>query len=131
MVKLKDLSDDNFILYASSNYNNPHYLTSEFQEDIIRIKYVKRLLKKYRLTKEIKERLVLNHIIILANMFGVEAIVNILFFKVDKEDYTTLKTFLLYLNYMPSQLNITFNKQFINNRDIGVDLELAKKLREI
>jgi hypothetical protein len=126
-----DLSNESFLLYAAKVYDNPHYLTSEFQEDILRIKYVKRLLKKYRLTKDIKERLVLNHIIILANMFGVEPTVNMLFFRVDREDYATLKTFLLYLNYMPSQLNVTFNKKFINNSDIGVDIELAKRLREI
>jgi hypothetical protein len=126
-----DLCNESFLLYAAKVYDNPHYLTSEFQEDILRIKYVKRLLKKYRLTKDIKERLVLNHIIILANMFGVEPTVNMLFFRVDREDYATLKTFLLYLNYMPSQLNVTFNKKFINNSDIGVDIELAKRLREI
>ena len=105
-----DLNDGNFLIYAAKCYDRPHILQSEFEDDLKRIKYVKRLLRKYRQTGEFKERLVLNHVIILSNVFGVEATTNMLFFKVDQEDYPLLKTILIYLNYMPSRLNVTFDK---------------------
>lgn len=126
-----DLCDDNFLIYAAKSYDRPHMLQSEFDEDLSRIKYIKRLLKKYRQTGEFKERLVLNHIIILSNCFGVESTVNMLFFKCDKEDYPLLKTILLFLNYLPENLKITFNKYHIRQQEIPVDLEIANKLRNL
>ena len=92
-----DLNDDNFLIYAAKSYDRPHMLQSEFEEDINRLKYIKRLLRKYRQTGEFKERLILNHVIILSNVFGVEAATNMLFFKIDDEDYPILKTILIYL----------------------------------
>ena len=89
------------------------------------------LLRKYRQTGEFKERLVLNHVIILANVFGVEATVNMLFFKVDQEDYPLLKTILIFLNYLPTHLNATFDKYYIRQEEIPVDLEIAGRLRTI
>lgn len=126
-----DLNDGNFLIYAAKHYDRPHILQSEFEDDLRRIKYVKRLLRKYRQTGDCKERLILNHIIILSNVFGVEAAVNMLFFKVDKEDYAVLKTFLLFLNYLPTNLKITFDKYYVIQEDITVDIEIAKRLREI
>ena len=104
---------------------------SEFEEDLKRIKYVKRLLRKYRQTGDFKERLVLNHVIILSNVFGVEATVNMLFFKVDSEDYPLLKTILIFLNYMPKRLTVSFNKYRIRQEEILVDLDIANKLRNL
>jgi hypothetical protein len=126
-----DLNDGNFLIYAAKHYDRPHIIQSEFEDDLNRIKYVKRLLRKYRQTAEFKERLVLNHVIILANVFGVEATTNMLFYRVDKEDYPLLKTILIYLNYMPIHLNVTFDKYYVRQEEIPVDLSIADKLRKI
>lgn len=126
-----DLNDDNFLIYAAKAYDKPTIVSREFEDDLSRLKYVKRLLRKYRQSGDLRERLILNHIIILANVFGVEATVNMLFFKVDNEDYPPLKTILLFLNYMPDRIPVTFNKYQLKQADITVDLEVAKKLREI
>lgn len=126
-----DLNDDSFYLYAAKCYDRPNIIQSEFDEDLHRIKYVKRLLKKYRQTGEFKERLILNHMIILSNCFGVEPAVNMLFFKVDEDDYPLLKTILLYLNFMPDHFKITFHKYTIRQQEIPVDLHIAEKLRNL
>ena len=126
-----DLNDGNFLIYAAKSYDRPHMLQSEFEEDINRIKYIKRLFRKYRQTGEFKERLVLNHVIVLANVFGVEAATNMLFLKVDEEDYPLLKTILIYLNYLPSHLKVTFHKYYVRQEEIPVDLKIANILRTI
>ena len=126
-----DLNDGNFLIYAAKYYDRPHILQSEFEDDLKRIKYVKRLLRKYRQTGEFKERLVLNHIIILSNVFGVEPTVNMLFFKVDQEDYPLLKTILIFLNYLPIHLKVSFDKYYIRQEEIPVDLDIASRLRQI
>ena len=78
------LSDDNFLLYAIKSYDNPSCISiEEFYDDLNRIKYIKRLFNKYDLKKSLKDRLLLNHILILNNVFGVEACSRILFFKIE------------------------------------------------
>ena len=126
-----DLNDDNFDIYAAKHYDRPHIITSEFEDDLRRIKYVKRLLRKYKQSGDFKERLILNHVIILSNVFGVEPTVNMLFFKVDQEDYKSLKTILLFLNYLPTHFKVTFNKYYIRQEEILVDLSIASRLRNI
>lgn len=126
-----DLNDGNFLIYAAKYYDRPHILQSEFEEDLKRVKYVKRLIKKYRQTGEFKERLILNHVIILSNVFGVEATVNILFFKIDSEDYPILKAILMFLKYMPDKFTVSFNKYHIRQTEIAVDLSVVEKLRNI
>ena len=126
-----DLHDENFLIYAAKHYDRPHIIQSEFEDDLKRIKYVKRLLRKYRQTGDCKERLILNHIIILSNVFGVDATVNMLFFKTDAEDYPVLKTFLLFLQFMPDNLSVSFDKYYVIQKDITVDIHIAKRLREI
>jgi hypothetical protein len=126
-----DLNDANFLIYAAKHYDRPHIIQSEFEDDLKRIKYVKRLLRKYRQTGDFKERLVLNHVIILANVFGVEAATNMLFFKVDEEDYPLLKTILIYLNYLPTHFKVTFYKYYVRQEEIPVDLKIADILRNI
>ena len=128
---INDLNDGNFLIYAAKAYDKPHIITSEFEEDLKRLKYVKRLLRKYRQTGDFKERLILNHVIILSNVFGVEATVNMLFFKVDPTDYPLLKTVLIFLNYMPKRLTVSFNKYRIRQEEILVDLDIANKLRNL
>jgi hypothetical protein len=126
-----DLNDGNFLIYAAKCYDRPHILQSEFEDDLRRIKYIKRLFRKYRQTGDCKERLILNHIIILSNVFGVESTVNMLFYKVDKDDYPILKTFLIFLNYMPDHLKTTFDKYYVRQEEIPVDLSIADRLRNI
>jgi hypothetical protein len=126
-----DLHDENFLIYAAKHYDRPHIIQSEFEDDLKRIKYVKRLLRKYRQTGDCKERLILNHIIILSNVFGVDATVNMLFFKTDAEDYPVLKTFLLFLQFMPDNLSVSFDKYYVIQKDITVDIHIAKRLRQI
>ena len=97
----KKITRDNIILYAIKHYDNPQCEgEKEFYDDMKRFKYVKRLLRKYKDTKVLKERLLLNHIIILRNLFGSEACVTLLLFKIPQEYWSTLKSFLLYLNIL-------------------------------
>lgn len=126
---IDDLNDDTFIIYAMKAYDSPNCIMSEFEEDIKRIKYIKRLIKKYKITGELKERLILNHIIVLNNVFGPEASVRLLFFKTEPEDYPVLKTFLLFLQLMP-KIVMGINGSNINSSDITVDLFIGKRLRE-
>jgi len=129
---LIDLNDENFLLYAAKHYQNKHYLLDEFAEDLLRVKYTKRLIKKYSTNGELKTQLLLNHIIIISNVFGPEATVNILFFRVEEDYYPVLKTILLFLNYMPEEkFTVTFNGKYINPKDITINLDIAEKLRKL
>lgn len=125
-----DLNDDTFLIYAAKVYDKPHLAFSEFEEDLKRVKYVKRLIRKYRQTKDLKERLILNHIIVLGNVFGIEPTVRLLFYRMDKQDYPVLKTFLLFLSYMPKVVTGIKGKD-LNSSDITVDFEVGKILRGI
>src|SRR4051812_15429158 len=101
MDLFENLTEKNYLLYAIKAYESPQCIFSEFENDFKRIKYVKRLFRKYKCSKDIKERLILNHIICLSNVFGVEATTRLLFFRIDTKDYDLLKTFLVFLDYMP------------------------------
>lgn len=127
---IDNLTDDNFLIYAIKAYDNPNCIISEFEDDLKRLKYIRRLIKRYRVTGDLKERLILNHIIVLSNVFGTEAAVRILFFKIDDEDYHILKTFLLFLNYMPKMIR-GIRGSNINSSDITIDLFVANRLRSI
>lgn len=96
-----ELNDDTFLIYAIKNYDNPHCSgMKEFLDDLNAFKYLKRLFKRYKNGRDLKERLILNHIIVLYNLFGAEATTQLLFYKIDKTHWPTLKTFLVYLNYL-------------------------------
>jgi hypothetical protein len=127
---IENLSDDNFMIYAMKAYDKPNCIMSEFEEDLKRIKYVKRLIKRYKATGELKERLILNHIIILSNVFGVEATVRMLFYKLDEDDFEVLKTFLLFLNFMPKIIRGIGTKDLLSS-DVSVDLFVGKRLRDV
>jgi len=103
---------------------------SEFESDIRRTKYVKRLFRRYNIVGDLKERLILNHIILLRNVFGSEQTTRILFFKIDVEDYSILKTFLTYLDMMPDVVT-GINGIDIYSYDILLDLNVAEKLRQL
>ena len=96
------LTKDNIMMYAIQHYHNPSCEgMSEFKDDMKRFKYVKRLFRKYEETGILKERLLLNHIIVLNNLFGAEASSTLLFFKTEREHWPALKGFLEFLNIMP------------------------------
>lgn len=121
------LNNNNFILYVSKYYDNPQCDSmDEFNEDLNRIKYIKRLLRKYIKTGILRERLILNHLIILQNVFGPLVTSRILFFKVDKELYSELKTFLIYLNYLPED-----SISEVNLDEIPLDNKIVSILRKI
>ena len=125
-----DLNDDNFLLYAVKAYTSPHCIMSEFEGDLKRTKYLKRLFRRYKLTKALKERLILNHIILLYNVFGAEPATRILFYRVDESDFDVLKTFLIYLNYMPEKIK-GINGRDIISSDILLDMGVADILRNL
>ena len=95
------ITNDNIMMFAIKHYDNPQCEgEKEFHDDMKRFKYINRLLRKYKETGVLKERLLLNHIIILKNLFGPEACVTLLLFKIQREYWETLKSFLLFLNIL-------------------------------
>jgi len=100
-MKFDELNEDNYLLFAIKYYDNPHASTmEEFEEDLKRFKYIKRLFKKYIDQNELRHHLILNHIIICFNVFG-EATIPLLFYKIEKEYWSLIKTFLMFLNRIP------------------------------
>ena len=98
----ENLTNDNIMMYAIQHYHNPSCEgMSEFNDDMKRFKYIKRLFRKYKETGILKERLLLNHIIVLNNLFGAEASSTLLFFKTEQGYWSELKSFLEFLNIMP------------------------------
>jgi hypothetical protein len=119
-----ELNEDNFLLFAIKNYENPQAVTKEdFDKDLNHFKYIKRLLKRYRNTGELKVPLLINHFIVLYNIFG-EAATPMLFFKIERELWSTMKTFILFLNKIPE-----YPKCYLH--DIPVDLDCLKELQKI
>jgi hypothetical protein len=125
-----DLNDDNFLMYAIKCYTSPHCIQSEFDGDIKRTKYLKRLFRRYKITKSVKERLILNHIILLNNVFGPVATARILFYRIDERDYDILKTFLAYLNIMPDVVYGIRGKN-IYTQDVPLETNILQILRAI
>jgi hypothetical protein len=126
------LDESNFLLYAAKHYDNPQcYDTIEFYDDMKRFKYIKRLLNRYLDEDDLKERLILNHIIVLYNVFGAEATIRMLFLKCRGME-VLLKPFLVFLNLLPDKIeNIGIENKTIYTNTIDIDLTILKKLREI
>ena len=100
------LNEDNFEEYAVRNYRNVNCVSVlEFLDDLKKIKYIKRLINKYSEKGELRERLILNHIIFLSNVFGVEATVQMLKFKLEEDQHKSLNSFFVYLNYVVNETN--------------------------
>lgn len=119
-----ELNEDNFLLFAIKNYENPQAVTKEdFEKDLNHFKYIKRLLKRYKKSGELKTHLILNHFIILYNIFG-EATTPMLFFKIEKEMWSALKSFIIFLGRFPE-----YPKSNIHN--IKVDLYCLAELNKI
>lgn len=124
------LTDDNFILFCIKNYHTPNCIMSEFENDLKRTKYIKRLIRKYKTSKSLKERLILNHLVMLYNVFGPEATAKILFFRLEERDYDVLKTFLIYLNILPNTV-INIKNKIIHIDNIPIDMTVANTLRAL
>lgn len=125
------VNEDNFVLFAAKHYNNPQcYDTEEFYDDLNRFKYIKRLFNRFEQTGELKERLILNHILILYNIFG-NAATLMLFVKL-KGHYPLLKPFLVLINRMPDKiLRVETSDNIIYNSDIAMNQQVIEALRKI
>ena len=130
-MKFDDLNEKNFLLYAMKEYNNPQCVdVDEFNDDLKKIKYIKRLLNQYISEGILKERLLLNHIIVFFNVFSTKAATRILFYKMEEEFWPMLKTFLFYLNYMPEDKIESINGREIIVTDILMDQGIIDSLRQ-
>jgi hypothetical protein len=123
-MRFDELNENNYLLFAIKFYNNPQALTKEdFEDDLKRIKYVKRLLKRYKNTGILKTHLILNHLIVLFNVFD-DATVPLLFYNLDQDLWPTIKSFLMFLNRIPE-----YPKTEIH--DIVEDIDCLVKLQSI
>jgi hypothetical protein len=117
-----ELTEKNFALFAARNYINPRCLDpEEFEEDLTRFKYLKRLFSRYKDKQELQERLILNHLTVIHNVFGIKAATDMCFFKIDQAVWPALKTFLLYLNLLHEDDRVM----------IPIDLVVVKKLQKL
>lgn len=123
MMKIFDkLTNKNFELFASHHYNNPECTEiEEFKDDLRRFKYLKRLLRRYEMTGDLQERLILNHIIVIYNVFGIKAANRMMWFKVEEEHFSALKTFLIFLHYLPEDYKV----------EVPLDEFVVQRLRNI
>lgn len=123
-MKFDELNEDNYLLFAIKNYDNPQAATKEdFYEDLRRFKYIKRLLKKYVKGEEVKLNLLLNHIIILYNVFG-EAATPLLFFKMERDHWSAVKSLMIFLNRYPE-------KDTTSLRLIPIDDTIIEELKKL
>ena len=122
MLRFKELTEKNLLLYAAKHYSNPTFSDIEdFHEDLKRFKYIKRLLNRYLETDDLSERLILNHLIVIFNMFGIEAALNILDLKLEQKHWPVVKPFLIFLKYIK-------NDQYTG---ITMDPSVVEALRKI
>lgn len=124
------LTEQNYIRYAMNHYDNPQCTgVGEFEEDMARLIYLKRLFRKYRKGGVLRERLILNHIIVFCNVFGLEAGVRLLFFRIDPDLHYILRTFLVYLGYLPEgQPKFRLEVDVV---PIILDMKIIDRLRSI
>lgn len=125
-----NLTPENIMLYCIKAYDKPNMLMSEFKDDMKRFNYLKRLFKRYRKDGDPKEQLVLNHLVVLYNVFGPEVTTRLLFYKMATEDYSALKTYLLFLSYMPDVVKGIKGNDIVSS-EISVDMKIADVLRNI
>jgi len=119
-----ELNEDNFLIFAIKNYENPQAVTKEdFDKDLNHFRYIKRLLRRYKNEGDLKTHLLINHFIVLYNIFG-DAATPMLFYKIEKELWSSMKTFILFLNKLPE-----YPKCYIHN--IPIDLYCLSELQKI
>ena len=126
---MEKLTEETFLLYAAKHYDNPQLQSEEeFYDDLKKFKYIKRLFNKYAETGKLKERLILNHIVVLSNVFGPEAAVKMLFLRLP-EYLHYLKPFLIMLSVLPERIEVG-DKVYLSS-DINIDETIVKRLRDI
>lgn len=122
MQLFDELTEDNFVLFASRYYDNPQCMSiEEFYHDLQRFKYLKRLLKRYEQNDDLQERLILNHIVVIYNVFGIEPANKMMFYKMDEEYWPALKPFLIYLNYLKEDVLV----------EVPLDNRVIDRLRKL
>ena len=130
-MRFDDLNEGNFLLYAMKEYSNVQCTdVEEFYDDLKKIKYIKRLFNIYVKDGQLKERLLLNHLIIFYNVFSVDAGTRILFYKIEKEFWPILKTFLIYLDRMPDRIDPVLGEQILST-NIPLEDKVISRLRKI
>jgi len=123
-MRFDELNESNYLLFAIKFYDNPQAITrDDFEDDLKRIKYIKRLLKRYKNTGQLKTHLLLNHFIILYNIFG-EATTPMLFFKIESELWSSMKSFIMFLGRFPEYPHSSIH-------DIQVDVNCLSELYKI
>ena len=128
-MNFDDINENNIELYCMKFYDNPQCIgTEDYRDDMKRFKYLKRLLNHYLTTHELKQRLILNHLIMIYNLFENEAATRILFYKIDENSWQVLKPFLIYLKRMPRVVRGIRSKD-IRDSDIILDQNVVKQLR--
>tara|TARA_B100000953_G_scaffold122896_1_gene101276 strand:- start:357 stop:755 length:399 start_codon:yes stop_codon:yes gene_type:complete len=126
-----DLNDDNFLMYAMKEYDDIQCTDiEEFYDDLKKIKYIKRLFNIYKNTGQLKERLILNHLIVFYNVFPIQAGTRILFYKIEKTFWPMLKTFLIFLDRMPETVE-SIRGETLRSTDIQLDDGIVTRLRTI
>jgi hypothetical protein len=125
------LTDKNFLLYCASHYDNAQYASTEdFVEDLNRLKYIKKLITRYVEYGDLKERLILNHIIVLNNCFGPEALCRILYLKL-KPQMKYVKPFLILLDVLPDKIYNIDDELVIDTNLIEIDANIVARLRKV
>ena len=126
-----DLNDDNFLMFAMKEYNDIQFTDiEEFYDDLKKIKYIKRLFNIYKNNGQLKERLILNHLIVFYNVFPIQAGTRILFYKIEKSFWPMLKTFLIFLDRIPEVID-SIRGETIRASDIQLDDGIVTRLRTI
>ena len=130
-MKFDDLTEENFLMFAMREYNNMQCTDiEEFHDDLKKIKYIKRLFNIYKNDGQLKERLILNHLITWYNVFPIQAGTRILFYKIEEQFWPMLKTFLIFLDRMPDKIESIRGKEILST-DIKLDDGIITKLRTI
>jgi len=122
MQLFDELNEGNFVLFASRHYDNPQCMSvEEFHHDLQRFKYLKRLLRRYTQNDDLQERLILNHIVVLYNVFGIAPTNKMMFYRMEQEYWSAVKTFLIFLNYLREDELV----------DIPLDQTIVERLRNL
>ena len=130
-MKFDDLNEGNFLMFSMKEYNNIQCIDiEEFYDDLKKIKYIKRLFNIYLNEGQLKERLILNHLIVFYNVFPIQAGTRILFYKIEEQFWPMLKTFLIFLERMPNKIE-SIRGKIILSTDIKLDDGIVTRLRTI
>ena len=130
-MKFDDLNEGNFLMFSMKEYNNIQCVDiEEYYDDLKKIKYIKRLFNIYKNDGQLKERLILNHLIVFYNVLPIQAGTRILFYKIEEQFWPMLKTFLIFLERMPNKIESIRGKTILST-DIKLDDGIVTRLRTI